>query len=124
MCLVYLSLYCTQHLCVPLFLTYTTITITITACSIFFSHNYLLFCSQLRSSKHDFVYTQLHTSLTEFLPTAVFYSPTRSVKRIFLKQKMRVLAFSRTLFRVCNRILAPLTCLLFLVYLKHVRCIC
>ena len=36
-------------LCVPLFPTYTTLTITITACSMFFSHKYLLFCSQRRS---------------------------------------------------------------------------
>ena len=50
--------------------TYTTVTITITACSIFFSHN-SVFCSQWRSSNHDyFVHQQLHTRLTEFLLTA------------------------------------------------------
>ena len=49
-CLVSLSLYCTHYLCVPLFPTYTTITITITACSIFFSDNYSLFCLKRRSS--------------------------------------------------------------------------
>ena len=45
-----------------------------------------------------------------------FYSPTRSVKRRFLKQKILVLAFLRTLFRP--------SCLLLVVFLKNVRCIC
>ena len=55
--------------------------ITITACSIFFSQNYSLFCSHRRSSYHNcFVYTRL----TEFLLTIVcfvlhFYTPTQSV---------------------------------------------
>ena len=42
-CLVCLILYCTHYLGVPLFPTYTATTITITAYSIFFSHNYSLF---------------------------------------------------------------------------------
>ena len=84
-------------MCLISFSLYTTITLTRTACSIF--------CSQQRSSNRNcFVQTQLHTRLTEFLLTAVrfikpFYNPTRSVKRIFLKQNTRVLAFSRTLQR-------------------------
>ena len=59
--------------------------ITITACSIFFSHNYSRFCSHRRSSYHNcFVYTKLYTRLTEFLLTVVcfvlpFYTPTQSV---------------------------------------------
>ena len=51
--------------------TFTTITITTPACSIFFLHNYYLFSSQWKSSNHCFVYTQLHTRVTELQLTAV-----------------------------------------------------
>ena len=68
-------------------------------------NNNCLFDKTIHYSGHNpncFVHTQLHTRLTEFLLTAVcfvlpFYSPTHLVKRMFLKQKVRVHAFSRTL---------------------------
>ena len=100
MCLISVKLFIVHTIfCVPLFPTYTTITITITVCSIFFSHNHLVVYSQRRSLN-----TQLHTKLTEFLLTVVsfvlhFHIPTRSVKWTFLKKKVRILSFSRTLSR-------------------------
>ena len=52
----------------PTYTTYTTITTAITACSLFFSHNYSVYCSKWRYSNRDcFVHTQLHTGLTKFL---------------------------------------------------------
>ena len=93
MCLV--PLYCTQYLCVPLFATFTTVTITITAYSILFSHNYSLFCLQGRFSNTTVLFTRNFTQgwlNSNWLSSALF----RSVWRTFLKQKDLVLAFSRT----------------------------
>ena len=78
------------HLCVTLFptyTTYTTITIIITVCSIFFSHNYSLFCSQRRSSNHDcsvhiqinFTQGLLYSYLLVVCFILPFYSPTQTV---------------------------------------------
>ena len=67
------------------------------------NNNNCLFDTTIRCSAHNcFVYTQLHTRRAEFLLTVVclvlpYYGLTRSVKRTFLKQKVSVLAFSRTL---------------------------
>ena len=97
MCLVSLSLYIAHYLCVPLFPNYTTITMTITACSIFFSHKYSLFCSQWRSSNHDcFVHTQLLTRLIKFS----IDHRLLCLALLQYKQNIRVVPFSRTLLRL------------------------
>ena len=83
-----------NYLCLPMFLTYATITTTITACSLFlsaynlfvshtcelfFSYIYSIFCSQhfckhllVRSSQRRSLNTEphLHTTLTELLLTS------------------------------------------------------
>ena len=88
-------LYCTHYFYAKLFPTYTAMTITTTACSIFFLHNYSLFCSQRRFSN-----TQFHTRLTEFLLTVAALSCL--ITYICLQPAeifQCVLDFSRTLSR-------------------------
>ena len=97
MCLV--SLYCTHYLCVPPFPTYTTYTtITKTACSIFFSYNYSVFCLQRRSSNHNRFFTQGWLN-------SYYWLPAQSCRIIVQHEQYnerswsRYFAFSRTLSR-------------------------
>ena len=60
---------------------------------------YLVYNGDLKTI--TFFYTQLHTRLTKFsCATACFvlpfYSPTQSAQRMFVKEKPRVLAFSKS----------------------------
>ena len=141
MCFVYL--YCTHYLCVPLF----SMTITITVYSIFFSHNYSLFCSQpfckhytysLDLHNGDFQTTmQVHTRLIKLPLTLAcfvlpFYIRTPSVCRTFTNQKVRVIAFSRTLLRplvyvysyTCEQIFRHACCYWFACPKDLLVCIC
>ena len=101
----------------PTYTTYTTTTITKTACSIFFSHSYSQFCSQQRSSNHDYTHATLHIRLTEFLPLTVacFVLP-------FYSSRSRL--HENSIVILCIRILVFPSRLLLLVYLERVRCIC
>ena len=133
-------LHATSYLCVPLFSTYTTYTTTtiiITACSVFVSHAYSLFCSQWRSPKHDcFVYTQLHIRLTEFLLLTVacfvlFFAHVFSLMKI-LEVECSCFALSRILLRLPCCLYSVCYVRIFVYHLffhacavgLRVRCIC
>ena len=112
MCLVSIKLFIVCTILCATLQTGTSYT-TITTHSLFLSHNYSLFCSQPFCRQHLFVILyseelqtmQLHTRLTEILLTAVcivcldfLYTHAFSLQNV-RKQKVRVLAFSRTLQR-------------------------
>ena len=93
----YFFFYFAHYLCatVQTYNTYTTITIRslfLSDYNFFASHTWTLFCTQLRCSN-----TQLHKILTDLQKHSTFYIRRPLVFRIFSKQQVRVLAFSRIL---------------------------
>ena len=91
MFLVFFLLYCTHYLCVPLFLTYTTIIITITGCLILFS---VLLTMEI--FKPQPFCSNVSHQLTAVCFVLHFYSQRRPVTRMFLKQKVFVLTGNET----------------------------
>ena len=112
---------------------YTTITTTIICLFVILIMQLFAIFTKAIFKPQLFVHTQLHTRLSEFLLTAVYivlpsYSPTWSVKRTLLKQKVRIPAFSRTLYQPLVRVYVfSHTCLSFFPYVcclfPHMYCL-